>query len=309
MVLDCLRYQAFDDSLTCSSGSPSGVNRDYDIQVCRLDRSLSGVLGQFGFTTDPYSSLDILGYPASSSPVTNWLPNAGTQRFYRRSSVSITNQYFYRLDGEWIFSGESGGPYYAPNTGQGDLVSAVHSGGPTGCSEFGTRINPNFFQDMRKVLGLSSSSNAPVWASPPAHCQLIYHPVDLFNLFSGSFAGVAAAGTPFGAEIGSSLNVNAGNSFQIRISLFNVGTIAATGVRVRIFASTSASIHTFDHPLDDFYLPTSIPSDNVHRHIRDVQANWGSGDRFIGAIWTSGNGCRTDDGDRVCFVSTFSSRS
>lgn len=293
-VTECIRYRSYDDAASCENGeNRNGDGRVGDIQICRLDRRVGDQTGSFGYTRRELSDVQVRGYPGRGRDgnLLPFFPDANNQQFGRDAPVTSASDFVYTLKNAWVFGGESGGPYLDG----GDRVGAVHSGGPTGCAENGTRVNENFFDIINAVRGRPSPEDF-TWDDPGDYCQVVNHPVDLFDLSQGGMIGLAPAGTPVSGTTVETLTVRAGSLFQARVSLHNVGNIGAT-VRVRFFSGSGTSA------LDDNTI--SIGANRIFRNIRNLRASWGTGCRNIRAVWEARPSCFTNNGvstiiGRVC---------
>jgi len=289
----CVRYAVHDDAnVFCSNGNSFIGNRDFDIQICSLDRKVGDRNGYLGFSGSEISQADATGYPGD--PRLNPYYSQPTQRRFSHNDLSVdgSTEFVYRFDGAWLFGGESGCPYYFSDA-SGRKVQAVHSGGPSGCSESATRINTNFVQDIRATLGLSSTSSVEPFPDPGSYCHLINRRVDLFNNIDGGLFGFAPYQSSLSSPTTASISVSDRDPFQARITLFNSGNMA-TSVTIKFYASTNDNISNSDQLLDESTF--SINAFGVSRISRNVQASWGTGTRYIGAIWTGSPACFTNDG-------------
>ena len=71
-VSSCVHYTNYVNQQTCVNGRSRGPFK-WDIQLCKLDRSLSHSHGYMGYTTAKYNKLNVRGYPGKSGPWIMWL--------------------------------------------------------------------------------------------------------------------------------------------------------------------------------------------------------------------------------------------
>jgi len=187
----------------------------------------------------------------------------------------------------WAWGGESGGPYYQVSGG-GRQISAVHHGGPTGCTEYGSRVTSQWVNEYLALRGDNPSSDITPWSDPADHCQIIRLQIDIHDQYSKVLKGVGRS-----EPIYSSSTQDEGESFKAAVTLHNVGTIAGT-VTVKWYASSNDVITDAD-----LYLAEStrtISSEGTYRIIHvNLPVKWSSGVRHIGALWSTD--CLTTDGN------------
>ena len=290
-VTNCVRYSQYDDNTECVDGEQTSTLVDYDIQICNLDRRIGDHFGYLGFSKDAFTFVDVDGYPGNSA-LNPYYASALHLRFTRDNLiVSGTTSYRYTLDGAWIFGGESGSPYW-----DNDIVQAVHRGGPSGCTEYGIRINDGFYEAMRATLGLTSSSSIEPFTDPGDYCHLVNYPVDLFGEYTGGLLGFAPYGSLSSSTTTSSITVTNEADFEVRITILNSGNID-TSVTINFYASDNTYISSWDDLLDQTSF--TLGAYSSYRLRRYVQASWGTGSRFIGAIWSGSPACFISDGTSV----------
>ena len=298
-----LYYPAYQEKASCSIGGPTGTNRNFDIQILRLDRAVGDYVGWYGWNPNAFSNVNIQGYPGNIEGLSAYYTKPSLKRFLRFAEVTETTDYQYKLSGAWAFGGESGGPYYEYDAAsENRYVTAVHQGGPTGCYERGTRLTTSFVEDFKAIRGISNSPDFTKWSDPPLYCQVIHYEVDFLDTYTGSVKGVGPKyiSGQLNTVISSKHTVADGSNFQARITLFNVGNMEAT-VRVRWYASDNEKISTSDMLLDEVTISRDLgdSSGRTYRLVRNIRANWGVGTRYIGAIWDTTQSCDTHDGFSV----------
>ena len=290
-----VRYRAYDDDLECVDNTHRGP-ADWDIQYVRLDRRIGDRIGWKGLTTATQANVHVVGYPGHDNDLEPFIPNHGHQQLHRFLAITSSTDRAYRLDGAWIFGGESGGAYYRlANSRQ---VNAVHVGGRTGCRETGCRVTPDFFQDYLALRGSESTSQLDAWDDPPSHCQVLWYERDIFDAYEGTLDGVGRASPDFAAT-----SVFQGANFKTKITLFNVGADVTTEVTLRFYASVDQAFS----PNNDIFLGRSTPyalnsGASYRRSTSGFVVSW-LGVRHIIATWTTRYAC-----NQLCVLILFACR-
>ena len=156
----------------------------YDIALLRLDRS--PIVGNFGYHSTLAGKTDLVeawGYPGHNDeqPIGDYAPQvAGLNNDWWIATNAQWVHHFYpdlitgSLGGnglvygykEWIFGGESGGPYLSKALNGQQYIVATHKGGPTGCYESGAKISTGFAND---ITATRTSWTASAVCSPIAY--------------------------------------------------------------------------------------------------------------------------------------------
>ena len=279
----CVRYQSYDDATTCTNGKSGSIGLK-DIQICRLDRKIGDMLGWFGTSSETLSDVTVDGYPGNGD-LNDFIDFATNSRLTRREAVSLATTERYTVHDMWAWGGESGCPYYDERQ-----VSAVHRGGPTGCTEYGTRVTNDLVESLKALRGEESASSLTPWTDPGEHCQVIRYQDDVFAHYDGALIGVGIEDAiyPVASQV-------MDQKFKARITLFNVGTSPAT-VTIRWYASKNGSITTSDELLGSTQI--DIQAGQTYRtSVSDLPVSWPAGYRTIGAMWTTSEDCFTNDGN------------
>ena len=206
----------------------------YDIALLRLDRS--PIVGSFGYhATLAHESVLIeeWGYPghATEQPIGDYAPQLASSK--TAAWVATNSQWNHRfypdlitgsLGGtglvygfeEWIFGGESGGPYLSTHNAV-QYVVATHKGGPTGCYEYGTKISTQFANEITKTR--------TSWTARTV-CSLIAYEFDLDNHYA---AGTRMRGVGRTDPKYASTTVEpSSDGFKVLFTFRNVGRATAS---------------------------------------------------------------------------------
>ena len=206
----------------------------YDIALLQLDRS--PIVGNFGYhptLADKSVLVEMWGYAghATEQPIGDYAPQLASNN--DAEWVATNSQWNHRfypdlLTGsrggnglvygfkEWIFGGESGGPYLSKLNGE-QYIIATHKGGPSGCYEYGAKLSTQFATEITKTR--------TSWTAR-AVCSPIAYEFDLDNHYAAGthMRGVGRTDPKYG-----STTVRPSSSgFKVVFTFRNVGRATAS---------------------------------------------------------------------------------
>lgn len=277
--ITCISYKTYDEGLSCRNGESLGGNWNVDIQVCRLDRKIGDLLGYFSLGTDKPERVTVKGYPGVLF-LNDYIYKSTKKRLTREAAVTAASTNQMQLSKAYIFDGESGAPYFRTNN-QNSEVLAVHTGGPDGCAEYGTRLTRDFIDYYLVVRGLRpANANIPTWLEEKDHCQIINYQTDLYNFYRGPLKGVGVRAGHYDLD---SVNQSLGGKFGASVTLYNLGTKATT-ITLKWYASFRKEISQYNTLLGQTEVEFGANTVGII-HTRDLEVNWRDGVRYIGVIW------------------------